>query len=147
MSAEKLHFKIELGGTYWRKAPKYTISVNGQTVVSDHITTPSNETSFIEFDAEVLEGPCSLKIRLENKDNSDTVQSADKTEILQDMLLNIGKIEIDEIDLAHLVFQNSTFTGDDPTSPLLPNCINPASNRTWDLPFSSPFYIWLLESI
>lgn len=147
MLTEHLHFKIELGGTYWKKAPKYTILVNDQVVVSDHIVTPTDTTSFIEFDAEVAEGPCSLKIRLENKDNSDTVQSADKTEILQDMLLNIGKIEIDEIDLAHLVYQNSVFTGDDPTRPVLTKCINLGWNGTWELEFNSPFYIWLLETI
>lgn len=147
MSTEKLHFKIALGGTYWDKKPKYSILVNDSIVVSDHVNTPSNETSFVEFDVEVPEGPCVLKIRLENKDNSDTVQSSDKTEILKDMLLNIGKIEIDEIDLAHLVYQNSVFKGDDPSRPILNNCVNLGWNGTWELPIESPFYIWLLENI
>lgn len=150
MSSEKLHFKIGLGGTYWKKVPVYSILVNDQVIVTREITSPTDEEEFIEFDAEVAEGPCTLKIRLENKDDGDVVKDNDSAEnftIVNDMLLNIKSIEIDEINLANLIFSKSQFVGDDADRPVLTSCINLGWNGTWTLPFESPFYIWLLENI
>ena len=81
------------------------------------------------------------------KDDTDVVQSEDKTEILKDLLLNIKTVEIDEIDLGNLVFTNSEFVGDDSSRPVLDKCVDLGWNGTWTLPFESPFYIWLLENI
>lgn len=144
---EKLHFKLGIGGTYWRKVPIYSILVNDKLVQTTEITSPSGEVDIIEFDAELDEGPARLQIRLENKDDTDVVQSADKTEILQDLLLNIKSVEIDEIDLGNLVFTKSEFVGDDSSRPVLDKCVDLGWNGTWTLPFESPFYIWLLENI
>jgi hypothetical protein len=144
---EKLHFKIGIGGTYWKKVPIYSILVNDKIVQTTEITSPSGEVDIVEFDAELEEGPATLKIRLENKDDTDVVQSEDKTEILQDLLLNIKTIEIDEIDLGNLVFTKSEFVGDDNSRPVLDKCVDLGWNGTWTLPFESPFYIWLLENI
>jgi len=144
---EKLHFKIGVGGTYWKKVPVYSILVNDQLIQTTEIKSPSGEVDIIEFDAELDEGPARLQIRLENKDDTDVVQSADKTEILQDLLLNIKTVEIDEIDLGNLVFTKSEFVGDDSNRPVLDKCVDLGWNGTWTLPFESPFYIWLLENI
>lgn len=144
---EKLHFKIGVGGTYWKKVPVYSILVNNQLIQTTEITSPSGEVDIIEFDAELDEGPATLKIRLENKDDTDVVQSADKTEILQDLLLNIKTVEIDEIDLGNLIFTKSEFVGDDSNRPVLDQCVDLGWNGTWTLPFEIPFYIWLLENI
>jgi hypothetical protein len=144
---EKLHFKIGVGGTYWKKVPVYSILVNDRLVQTNEIASASGEVDIIEFDAELEEGPARLQIRLENKDDTDVVQSADKTEILQDLLLNIKTVEIDEIDLGNLVFTKSEFVGDDSSRPVLDKCVDLGWNGTWTLPFESPFYIWLLENI
>jgi hypothetical protein len=145
---EKLHFKIGLAGTYWSKVPVYSILVNDDLVVGRNpITAPAGEIEFFEFDYAVNEGPCTLKIRLDNKDNQDTVQNTDKTEILKDLLLNIKSVEIDEINLGNMIYSKSTYVGDDPDRPTLDNCIDLGWNGTWILEFSSPFYIWLLENI
>jgi hypothetical protein len=144
---EKLHFKIGVGGTYWKKVPVYSILVNDKLIQTTEITSSSGEVDIVEFDAELIEGPCTLKIRLENKDWTDTIQNTDKTEILQDMLLNIKTVEIDEIDLGNLVFTKSEFVGDDADRPVLDKCVDLGWNGTWTLPFESPFYIWLLENI
>ena len=146
-TAEKLHFKIGISGTYWRKVPIYSILVNDAVLFTKEISAPSDEVFFIEFDHELEEGPATLKIRLENKDWTDTVQNQDKTEILQDMLLNIVNVEIDEIDLGNLIFTKSEFVGDEADRPVLDRCVNLGWNGTWTLPFDSPFYIWLLENI
>ena len=145
---EKLHFKIGLSGTYWAKKPIYSILVNDQVKDTCEITTASDEVFFVEFDCEVSEGPCALKIRLENKENPDTVTD-DTTEefvILKDMLLNIESVEIDEIDLGNLLF-TAKFIGDDPSRPVLDKCKHLGWNGAWTLEFTSPFYIWLLENI
>jgi hypothetical protein len=147
LDIEKLHFKIGLTGTYWDKKPEYSILINDQVIKRDTVTSASGETFFVEFDAEVEEGPASLKIRLENKDCTDTIQNEDKTAILKDMLLNIKSVEIDEIDLASLIFTKTQFVGDDADRPVLDKCIDLGWNGTWTLPFDSPFYIWLLENI
>ena len=145
---EKLHFKIGIAGKYWSKAPVYTILVNDDVIFTrSPIITPSGEVGFVEFDYEVAEGPCTLKIRLENKDNRDTVQNDDKTEIIKDLLLNIKSVEIDDIDLGNMIYSKSTYTGDEPNRPVLDNCIDLGWNGTWTLSFGSPFYIWLLENI
>jgi hypothetical protein len=145
---EKLHFKIGLAGTYWKKRPVFSIAVNDTVVIEQtEIISASNEEFFVEFDAEVVEGPTSLKIRLENKEWTDTVQNEEKTEILKDMLLNIKSVEIDEIDLANMIYTKTEFVGDDADRPVLDKCVDLGWNGTWSLPFESPFYIWLLENI
>jgi hypothetical protein len=73
-SSEKLHFKINLAGTYWDKRPIYSILVNDQVIETKEIETVSEEVFTTEFDAEVNEGSATLKIRLENKDWQDTIQ-------------------------------------------------------------------------
>ena len=144
---ETLHFKIGLAGTYWAKQPEYSILINDKTYNTDTIAVASGETFYVEFDADVEEGPCTLKIRLENKDWTDTVQNEDKTAIIKDMLLNIRSIEIDDINLGNLVYTKTQFVGDDPERPVLDKCQDLGWNGAWILAFESPFYIWLLENI
>lgn len=147
---EKLHFKIGISGTYWDKVPKYTILINDTEYSEGYISEQPGVTQYVEFDAEVTEGPCALKIRLENKTDDQVVKddpnSPDFT-IVKDMLLNIKSVEIDEIDLANMIFTKSEFVGDDAARPVLDKCIDLGWNGTWTLSFESPFYIWLLENI
>jgi hypothetical protein len=144
---EKLHFKIGIGGTYWDNKPQYTILINDIAIKTQEVSTPSGELEYVEFDQELAEGACVLKIRLENKTINDTIQNEDKTAIVKDMLLDIRSVEIDDIDIGNLVYTHSEFVGDDSTRPVLKNCVNLGWNGTWCLPFNSPFYVWLLENI
>ena len=144
---ERLHFKIGIAGTYWDKPPRYGIIVNDQVIKIDNITAESGVTEYIEFDADIEEGPCQLKIKLVNKELTDTVENEDKTAILKDLLLNIRSVEIDEIDLANLIYTRSKFVADDADRETLDLCIDLGWNGTWVLAFESPFYIWLLENI
>jgi len=145
---EKLHFKIGIAGTYWKKVPVYSILINDSVVV-DHkaVTGASEETYYEEFDYTLEEGPAVLKILLENKDNGDTIVGDDGNTILKDMLLNIKSIEIDEIDIGSLIYSNSKFVGNEDTRPVLDGCVDLGWNGTWTFPFESPFYIWLLENL
>ena len=149
MSTEKLHVRIGLSGTYWDRRPEYSMLINDAKFISHQkIGADADVVEYVEFDVELTEGvEYKLHIRLENKTNRDTVQNADKTAILQDMMLNIVSVELDEIDLSSLVHTHSQFIGDDESRPALDNCVNLGWNGTWTLAFTSPFYIWLLENI
>ena len=68
------------------------------------------------------------------------------------MLLNIKDIEIDSISLGQLVWSGE-YLIDEPqeyngtTITKLDHCVNLGWNGTYVLNFSSPLYIWLLESL
>lgn len=145
-SKETLKFRIGLSGTFWEKVPLFSILIDKQNYVSDFID--SKETKYFEFTADLeLDKTFTLRIRLENKTDSDTVQSEDKSEILKDMLLNIDHIEIDEIDIADLKWSHSEFVADDSARPTLKKCVNLGWNGSYELKFTTPFYLWLLESM
>lgn len=147
-NSENLKFKIGLSGTYWGKKPQYSILLNKTKHHSDIISEPSDQVFYIEFQAECAEDTDNiLEIRLENKEDSDTVQNAGKTVILKDMLLNIHSIEIDDITMNHLIWTKSHFLPDDAARPVLDNCVNLGWNGTYTFKFTSPFYLWLLESL
>jgi hypothetical protein len=142
---ETLKFKVGLSGTYWDRLPEFTISIDDQQYISG---TAGKDIQYYEFDALVAEN-CShqLRIRLENKSDSDVVQNEDQTQILKDMLLNIESISIDDLDLGILLWHGSKFVGDDPSRPTIDGCVNLGWNGTYILDFSSPFYLWLLEKM
>lgn len=142
---ETLNFRIGLSGTFWEKAPLFSILLDGHSYINDFAGSPS--TKVWEFDASLDEGQHLLEIRLENKTDKDTVQNEDKTEILKDLLLNIDFIEIDNIPLDELMWSKSEFIGDNPSKPILKRCVNLGWNGSYRLEFTSPFYLWLLENM
>lgn len=149
MSTEKLHVKIGMSGTFWGRRPVYSMLLNEHKIIDSRaIAEATDVVEYVEFDVELTEGTeYKLFIRLENKINSDVVQNEDKTAIINDMLLNIVSIEIDEINLGNLINTQSRFVGDDAARPVLVQCTNLGWNGTWELSFTSPFYVWLLENI
>ena len=102
--------------------------------------------SYIEFTEDVIEDQEHvLEIRLENKTNADTLTK--DGEIVKDMLLNIDSIEIDEIELGEIKWNLSEFVADDPKRETLKRCVNLGWNGSYKLKFTTPFYLWLLESM
>jgi len=145
---EALKFRIGLSGTYWDKKPKFSILIGDTLYVQGAIELPAKETQYVEFSAELADDSAyCLKIRLENKTESDTLQSEDKSEILQDMLLNIESIEIDDIDVGIIKWTASKFVGDDPARPVLEACVNLGWNGSYMIEFKTPYYLWLLENM
>ena len=118
-----------------------------------------SETEYFEFDLELTEGENQLEIELLNKGFGDTTIDQDGN-IIDDLLLNIDSIEIDEIDLGSLKwtlsdyqpvyperYKAEVFRRGDNLPDSVKNCVNLGWNGKWVLPFTSPFYIWLLENI
>jgi hypothetical protein len=150
---ERVHIKLGISGTYWKKVPQYSISFNGSVVKEAGITVESGVVEYIEFDVDYTTDSAVLAISLTNKEDSDTVENEDKTEIINDMLLNIESLEIDEIDLGQITRDQSVYTTDSPvmwnneSTQTIKNCVNLGWNGTWSLIWTNPFYIWLLESL
>ena len=159
METEVLHFKVGISGSSDKKQPEFSILVNDQLVKAGHLTKSKNVTEYFEFDVELAEGNCYLVIEFKNKTNYDTILDSDGT-IMEDLLLNIDSIEIDEIDLGQILWTASEYRPDYPVSyktkteaegrdleESIKNCVNLGWNGRWILPFTSPFYMWLLENI
>lgn len=142
---ETLKFKIGLSGTYWDRKPQYTVLIDDVKVAEG---VADSEVSYVEFSHDLEDDKShTVNIRLENKTNYDVVQSEDKSTIVKDMLLNIESISIDDVDLGQLKWDKSKFVGDDPSRPVIANCVNLGWNGTYTLEFSCPFYLWLLENM
>jgi hypothetical protein len=156
---ETLAFKIGLSSTSNKKPTEFKISINGNVIVHNKLSKLANETEYFEFSYEITKSDNTLEISLLNKVFGDTVLDSDGN-IVSDILLNIDSVEIDEIDLGSLKWTLSEY---EPTYPeiykaevsknneelpvSIKNCVNLGWNGTWKLPFTSPFYIWLLENI
>ena len=147
---ETLNIKVGLKGTHWGdKLPQFTVLID-DTVLK---TGNANELEVHEFNVDIPEGPHILKIRLENKEDSDTVQD-NSGNLVKDLLLNIVSLEIDQIDVGNLRWKHSTYTLDKPAE-IRPGefvseysqCTDLGHNGTWQFAFNSPFYIWLLENL
>ena len=156
---ENLKFRIGLSGSSKRKKPEFKILLNNNKMIHDSLKADTNVVEYFEFTVEVADGANTLEIELLNKSFGDTVLDTSGN-ILDDMLLNIESIEIDEIDIGTLKWTLSEYKPVYPPNYVrsqilegnqLPqavkNCVNLGWNGKWQLPFSSPFYIWLLENI
>lgn len=156
MEHEKLSFKLELSGTYWNKKPHFTVAIDDTTYHTGSITAASDESEFVEFDAELAEGQHELKITLLGKTPTDTVKDSDDPEnfnIVKDLLLNVLNISVDDIDLDMLRYSESVYKLAKPHDyqgtavTELKDCVNLGFNGTYVLKFSTPFYLWLLEKL
>jgi hypothetical protein len=148
MQEENLSFKISLTGTFWDRRPQFSVWLDDQVITQTEIATPAEQ--IVSFERKVSEGAHELKIRLENKTNSDTV--IENGEVVKDMLLNIDDITIDDISLGNLLWsaeyildKKQSYKGQEIDH--LDGCVNLGWNGTYVLKFTSPFYIWLLEKL
>ena len=102
--------------------------IDDTVIKQGQITAASGELEVIEFTTSIADGDHSIKIRLENKESSDTIKD-DAEGIINDMLLNIKDIEIDSISLGQLVWSGE-YLIDEPqeyngtTITKLDHCVN-----------------------
>ena len=155
---EKLKFKLELWAEHWDKAPKVEIFINNYSHYSQEITGTEKKPTVIEFQHEFNEGEkYSLVIERSGKDRKQTIVENGK--IIKDQLLHIKYIEIDDIDIGALVYEG-IYTPQYPEpwasqqvaiGNVLPKSFKNVTcighNGRWELSFTSPFYMWLLENL
>jgi hypothetical protein len=155
---EVLHFQIGLSTNSTSKLPEFKISVDDKIFVHNFVNI-NKQTNIFDFEVELVDGDHWLKIELVNKDPADTKLDSNGN-IIEDMLLNIESITIDDIDLGLLKWSASnyypvypeeyrvkTIENQESLPECVKNCVNLGWNGSWVLPFSSPFYLWLLENI
>jgi len=149
MSKEKLSFKISLTGTFWDKRPNYSILLNDALIEQKDIENESVHEIVFEHEVE-KDQEHELKIRLNNKEDADTVYR--DGHVVHDMILNIDGIEIDNVDIGNLRW-TAEYLLDNPreyqgkTVDHIDNCVNLGFNGSYILKFTSPFYLWLLEKL
>ena len=158
MSIEKLKFKLELYSTYWDKAPQVEIIIGEQSKFKQEITGTEQNPDVIEVYHDLEEGKeYKIVIHRTNKDDSQTV--VDNNQIIKDQLLFIKSIEIDEIDLGGLIYEGLYHpqypepwaSEQKQAGKELPvsfkNVTSMGHNGRWEITFTSPFYMWLLENL
>ena len=149
MSQETLDFEITLSGTYWDKKPQFSIWLDNNVIIQTEISSEAQQIH--KFTHTIDEGEHVLKIKLENKTNSDTLIVDGN--VSKDMLLNIDDITIDEISIGSLMWSESIFLLDKPHEfrgkeiTELAECVNLGWNGVYTLKFTNPFYVWLLENL
>lgn len=151
-STETLKFKIGLSATYFNNKPEYSVHLDDQEICKNTVSVGSDELFYVEFESAVTENAeHQLVVKLLNKTNADVV--VENGEIVKDTLLNIVSVEVDDIDLGSLIWTHSVYQPDHPQKfnneivTELKNCVNLGWNGSYILPFTTPFYIWLLENI
>ena len=158
MTTENLKFKIQLYAQYWDKPPIAEIIIGDQSKFKQEITGTEQNPNVIEVYQDLEEGKeYKIVIHRTNKDDSQTV--VDNNQIIKDQLLFIKSIEIDEIDLGGLIYEGLYH----PQYPELwaseqkqagkelpvsfKNVTSMGHNGRWEITFTSPFYMWLLENL
>lgn len=144
--AEKVKITLVLSGTYWNKAPEYKVMLGDEVIEQNFVTAAPDEEFVVEFERELPEASHTLSVSLLNKEESDTVQNSDKTDIVKDMVLNIVRLEIGDIDVEELKWSNSIFKAHD-NRDTLEGCVNLGWNGDWLFTFDVPYYVWLIENM
>lgn len=147
-NTETLNFKVTLDAIFWKKIPEYSILVDN--IVKSNGLLVNKGVTVVEFSCELEHGPHVIAVRLSNKDWTDTL--IENGEIVADMLLTVSEIQIDTIDLGELKYQGifyldspQMFQGQEIQD--LPGCTSMGWNGQYELKFSSPYYLWLLENL
>jgi hypothetical protein len=148
--AEEVEIAVELAAEYHDETPEVEFLLDDTLIENCRITEKFKEKNsrHLTWSGELNEGQHILKIRLKNKDGSQTVIGANG-DILADQLLHIVSIKIDQIDLGSLRWSLGKFYPDrDKHSNLdemIPGLTCIGYNGEYQLEFSAPTYLWLLE--
>jgi hypothetical protein len=151
---EEVTFNVILSSTWWRNPPKFKIWINDEMVQSGTVEElkEKNEKKIISFSKSLTEGEHTLSIELYGKTFAETItDQTEENKILKDQLLDVEDIEIDEISLGFLFFNQSKFIPNKRFYPNLPDEITQMTtlgfNGKLQLKFQVPTYIWFLENL
>lgn len=143
---ETVNISITLSSDYWNNPPKVKVYIDDTEIFNDSIS----DRKIISWDGLLAEGKHKLTIEMYDKNKYQTVVEGDK--IIKDQILNIDEIGFDDIDIGHLkhalsnYYPNKNVYNHDVPSQIT-NCVNLGYNGRWELEFTTPIYMWLLENI
>lgn len=142
---EPIDISITLSSSFWKDPPRSKVYINDDLIFDDKIT----QSTDVKWSGSLPEGKHKLTVELLDKNKYQTIIENDK--IIKDQILNIDAVSFDEIDIGYLKYSLSKYYPDQiqhKGAPLLVNeCVNLGWNGKWDIEFSIPIYIWLLENI
>lgn len=144
IATEKVEIEISLSSSFWDKAPKAKVYVDDNLIFDSVVDQPIK----VKFNGDLTEDRHKLIIELYDKDKYQTVVKDDQ--IIKDQLLNIDAILFDEIDIQFLKHTLSKYFPVQHSNEIpkeVTNCVNLGYNGRWELEFTTPVYIWLLENI
>lgn len=140
-NADETEIVVNLSATFWDLAPKAKVYINDQLIFDSIV---DKETK-IKWQSVLEDGEHSLTIELYDKNYGiQTIVENDK--IIKDQLLNIDTICFDDIDIGYLKHSLSNYYPNE-SNEVIKNCANLGVNGKWELKFTCPIYIWLLENM
>jgi hypothetical protein len=138
-NSEPIEIVIQLSSIFWKDAPKTRVYIDNNLIFDGEITEPKE----LKWNGDLTESKHKILIELYGKDKYQTILENDK--IVKDQILNIDSITFDEIDIGYLKHTSSTYYPNNLET--INNCVNLGWNGRWELEFTTPIYIWLLENI
>jgi len=159
MATEKINFKLELFAEMWDQPPCCEVLINEKSFFNGPIDNTESDPKVITFE-HTLDEQCDYELVIErtNKGRDQCVVD-DQGNVIKDQLLNIKKIEIDDVDIGALVYDGvyrpyypepwatQQRQSGKQLAPTFKNVTKMGFNGIWRLKFTSPFYIWLLENL
>lgn len=148
--SEAVQVTVTLSSLWHIDPPKVKIFLDEIEIDSADIVNQRDDGQhhLFSLNTKLDEGNHKIKIVYYNKTFSDTVLDGNGN-IVKDQLLHVEDISIDEVELGYLVYKNCKFYPDREIRPDLPEVINNLTsigyNGVWELEFTVPTYIWLLE--
>jgi len=138
---ENIELEIHLSSTYWKNPPVVKVWLDDNVLRQ---SSPLTDPEIIKWTGNITEGEHTIKVALSGKDGKiETIIEDGK--MVKDQLLNIDGMIIDGIDLGILLYTHGTMfpTGREPIT----GVVNIGWNGTYELKFSVPAYVWLLENL
>lgn len=140
---EKIKFHISLSGEYATEAPQARVKINDKIVFENKVT----ETAFISFSEEFdNESDNQLSIELFNK-KSEHTEIDEQGNIVKDSVIKIKSVLIEDIEIHNnfSVNQEKFYYEHSGQQHQLYDTLG--VNGKAVINFSTPFYVWLLETI
>ena len=141
---ETLKFKITVESEWFNNPPNLRVHINNDTLIDG----PLKETTVIEREIQLEdETDHTLNFTLHDKSNRDT-QLDDQGEIVKDTVVKIKQVEIDDVDITDMLSTDQEkfyYKHDSGTVDPFYDVIG--VNGTATIKFTTPFYVWLLETL
>lgn len=144
---DSVDIKIKLSSDNWSyRYPSARVYINDTVIYDNKIEQPED----VVWSGELEDGTHKLTIEMYGKQGSDT-RTDSNGNIVEDVMLNIDSVEFEDIDIGYLKWSHSEYypdcSGTHNAPEKLAECVNLGYNGKWELTFSAPIYLWLLENI
>jgi len=154
MSKENVEIEVQLASQWHNDPPVFEVSLDDEYELGYGNVSEKDEVGefkSIKWTGELDENEHTLKIHLKGKNvgKSHTLKDSNGN-VLDDQLLFIKSILIDGIDLGHVATRLSKYYPDNSDRSNAPKLIEGKNvmgyNGVWQLTFSVPTYMWMLEN-